>query len=226
MTDVTSDATTASPAASTDSTLLTAAPAAEVAVATGELGTSDARKPDQGEGEKTPDKGDGDKAPAGEDETAGAEPAPGAPQEYADFSAPDGVTLNADLLAAFKEAAKADNLPQEKAQQYVDLGAKILQQQAQAQADAILAIRGEWKAASESQFGSEQLAAARAGLDAYGTPALAELLDQSGLGNHPEIIRLLVNAGASAREDKLVSGREPAAKPASLAGRLYPEQAA
>jgi len=219
MADGTSDPTPSSaeaPAQSDGGTLLTAAPATQIPI--------DERKPDQGEGDKTPDKGEGAKESTGEAE--GDEPAPGAPEEYADFAAPNGVTLNAELLAAFKEAAKADNLPQDKAQQYVDLGAKILQQQAQAQADEILAIRGEWKTSSEAQFSAEQFAAARAGLEAHGTPELVTLLDQSGLGNHPEIIRLLVNAGASAREDKLVPGREPAPKPATLAGRLYPEQAA
>jgi hypothetical protein len=154
----------------------------------------------------------------------------GAPEEYAEFTAPEGVELDPEVLGAFKEIAKGDNLSQEKAQRYVDAAAQLVQKQGQQLADEIVATRTGWLEAAKTdpEFGGdklpESLATAKRAIEAYGSPALTTLLDQTGLGNNPEIIRLLVKAGAAVSEDTMVSGHKAAVEPATLAERLYPPQ--
>ena len=60
----------------------------------------------------------------------------GAPEKYEDFKAPQGVSLDADVVKGFSEVAKELNLPQDKAQAVIDKVTPIL---AQKQADQIRA---------------------------------------------------------------------------------------
>ncbi|API59634.1 hypothetical protein BSL82_10150 [Tardibacter chloracetimidivorans] len=214
------------PAPGEDSTLLTGAETAGEPKAPGSGEGESA--PGSGEGEKEPGAGEGEKAPGeGEGEKAPA----GAPEAYEDFTAPDGVTLDAEVLDEFKAFAKEHNLPQAEAQKYVDTAIKLQEKWSQAQADAIVEIRGDWLKSSQTdkEFGGDKLetslATAKRGLEAYGSKELASFLDETGLGNHPEIIRLLVKAGATVSEDRFVAGGGAAHGARDLASRLYPATA-
>jgi hypothetical protein len=63
---------------------------------------------------------------------------------------------------------------------------------------------------TDQEFGgeklSENLSVAKKALDAFGTPELRKLLDDSGLGNHPEVIRMMYRAGKAISEDRFVGG--------------------
>ena len=48
-------------------------------------------------------------------------------------------------------------------------------------------------------------------LDAFATPEFRQLLEQTGMGNHPEVIRTFYRAGKAISEDGLVSGSAPKA---------------
>mgnify|MGYP000700477353 CR=1 FL=1 len=68
-------------------------------------------------------------------------------------------------------------------------------------------------------------AVAKKALDTFGTPEFRTLLNESGLGNHPEMIRMMFRAGKAISEDKFVpagSGSPKGAKDAANA--LYPNQ--
>lgn len=163
-------------------------------------------------------------------EDAAKEREAGAPEEYADFTAPEGVELDSETLDQFKAIAKEDNLSQGAAQRYVDAAAQLMQNASNQLADSILETRQNWLDASKADkdFGGDKLdaslATAKRSLETYGTPALKELLDTTGLGNHPEIVRLLVKTGATVTEDKIVTGDIAGGEPRSLAERIYPEQ--
>jgi hypothetical protein len=63
----------------------------------------------------------------------------------------------------------------------------------------------------------ENLALANKAIDAFGTPELRTFLDESGLGNHPELLRAFHKAGSAISEDQLVLGNgENNAKPKSF----------
>jgi hypothetical protein len=154
----------------------------------------------------------------------------GAPDKY-EFKPVEGRTLDSETMSTFAEVAKELGLTQDSAQKILDRMAPQMAQRQQAQIEA---IRTEWVEASktDAEFGgdkiAENLAVAKKALDQFGTPELRALLNESGLGNHPEIIRLMYRAGKSISEDTYVgrsagTGGKPLPKSfADAASALYP----
>jgi hypothetical protein len=156
----------------------------------------------------------------------------GAPEEYADFQLPDGVQLDAELTSDLKAVAKELNLTQEQAQKLADLAANKTQAIGANQMEAIKAAQAQWADSSKAdkEFGGEALAenlsVAKKALDTFGTPELRTLLNESGLGNHPEIIRAFYRAGKAISEDRFVpsgAGGRTGGR-ADPAKSLYPNQ--
>ena len=156
--------------------------------------------------------GDGAEGDAAETKDEGEKPE-GAPEKY-EWAAPEGVTLDESIMGSLSEVAKELNLPQAAAQKLVD---KIAPVMAQRQVEQFEALRTEWRQASSSdqEFGgaklTENMAVAKKALDAFGTPEFRQLLEQTGMGNHPEVIRTFYRAGKAISEDGLVSGSAPKA---------------
>src|SRR5699024_3254227 len=68
----------------------------------------------------------------------------------------------------------------------------------------------------------ENLAAAEQAVKALATPELKELLDNTGLGNHPEMVRLFVKLSPLVREDQgLSTGGTRGGESKSRADLLY-----
>jgi hypothetical protein len=69
----------------------------------------------------------------------------------------------------------------------------------------------------------ENLAVARRAVDAFGSPALKELLNTTGLGNHPEVVKAFYKAGKAISEDGFVRGQPKGpATESDLAKSLFP----
>lgn len=160
-------------------------------------------------------------------------PAAVVPEKY-EFKAPEGTEFDPQVLESFSGAAKEAGLTQDAAQKLVEKMAPAL---AARQVDQVKAIHKEWTDASsaDKEFGGEKLTEnlgiARRALDTFdpvpigadgkatSTP-LRKLLDVTGLGNHPEVIRILFRAGKAISEDKFVAGKAgstgQAANPANV----------
>lgn len=165
---------------------------------------------------------------------AGGDPAKGAVADY-ELKAPEGTQVEAAALKAFATEAKAMGLSAEHAQKLVDYQAKA-GAAAQAAHDAASEANWqkttkEWDAAIKADpelggaaFDANRDVATKA-LARFGTPRLAEYLEKTGLGLHPEFQRLLFKAGKAIAEDSVAGppGGPPAqsTKEASLQ-RLYP----
>lgn len=136
----------------------------------------------------------------------------GAPDEYADFTAPEGVTLNTEAIDALKAFAKEKNLTQEDAQKLVDIGAQVTQANVAKLNEQIAQVQAQWldAAKTDKEFGgdalNENLSIAARARDTFGTPELKAALDTTGMGNHPEVVRFFVRVGKAISEDRLVSG--------------------
>ena len=150
-----------------------------------------------------------------ESETSESETPEGAPDKY-EFNpkvadAPD--ELDPEVLTAFGEVAKELDLPQEAAQKVLDKVAPVIQAR---QAKAVEQARADWATESQSdeEFGGENLEAnleiAKTSLKEFGTDALKSLLQESGLGNHPEVIRFMYRAGKAISEDGYVGNSQGA----------------
>ena len=191
------EATNEAPAAPEPSTLLTDPPAAEDQAAAGQ-------------GEKGAE-------PAAKPEEKPAEAPEGAPEAY-EFTPPEGHVLDDGVIGKFSEVAKELNLPQDKAQKVLDVMAPAI---AERQAAALQSMTQEWaeSARADKEFGGEKLteslASAKKALDAFGTPELVTLLNESGIGNHPDVIRFMVRAGKAISEDGFVLGGRGASSAAT-----------
>ena len=65
-------------------------------------------------------------------------------------------------------------------------------------------------AKSDTEFGGDKfdqsISVAVKARDSFGTPEFNEMLDSSGLGNHPEMIRFLNRVGKQISEDGVIVG--------------------
>lgn len=153
-----------------------------------------------------------------------------APVEY-EFKLPEGVDLKGEALDELKAFAKEKGLTQEEAQKLANLGAKQAQGFAAQVVEQQKAATAKWaeETTSDKEIGGdklpENLAVAKQALDKFGSPALKALLNQSGLGNHPEVVRFMVKAGKAISEDgRIISGDAGQSDRAKtpLENRLYP----
>lgn len=151
---------------------------------------------------------------AATDQTAegGDDAATGAPEQYEAFQYPDGYEVDEAALAEFTGVVKALNLTQAQAQQLIDFDAQRYTVAAQ-QADAQMTnLRAQWKSeiAADAEIGGakydQSMVAVAKTIDAFGSPTLRTFLNESGLGDHPEVVRLLAKVGDAISEDRLVSG--------------------
>ena len=144
-----------------------------------------------------------------ESETSETDAPQGAPDQYEfnDTVADAPEVLDPEVLTAFGEVAKDLNLPQEDAQKVLDKVAPVIQER---QAKELERVQAEWanESKSDSEFGGEALSdnigVAKTALDTFGTDALKSLLQETGFGNHPEIIRFMYRAGKAISEDSYV----------------------
>jgi hypothetical protein len=205
-----------------ESTATTTAPAATAPAA-------DAAKPDAAATQQTSTDNPADSTAEKKDEAADKPAEKAAPEKY-EFKAPDGVTLDAEVLGEFEGIARELKLPQEEAQKLADVGVKLSQKWATQQAQALQDASAQWAAevTADKEIGGdklpENLAVAKKALETFGSPALGKLLNDSRLGNHPEVIRFMVKAGKVLAEDRIVTGGAGPTATQSTAKALYPNQ--
>lgn len=179
----------------------------------------DSREPD-GEGEE----GAGGHPEAEEPD---ADSGQGAPDKY-EFKPVQGTHLSEEVLGKFSDVAKELNLTQDAAQKMLDQVAPAIARQQHA---AIHSMSEQWvsEVKADKEIGGEKLGAnlaiAKKARDAFGTDGLRKLLNESRLGNHPEVIRFFVRAGQAISEDKFVpGGTKPPSGGKDAATVLYGKQ--
>lgn len=142
-------------------------------------------------------------------------PAP-SPTDYT-LVLPENSLLSVDDLKAIETEAKALGLPKEKAESLAKsysgvadkTAATIKARQDKAFEDEKIA----WRKAAETdpEMGGEKYAETVAlssrAFKAAASPTLQKLADETGLGSHPEFVRMLAKFGRMMGEDTLVLGR-------------------
>ena len=149
--------------------------------------------------------------------------APKVPEAY-EFNVPEGVELDKAAVDEFSAIAKELGLDQTGAQKVADVAVKMAQRQAEAHQAQVTSWVEEVKA--DKEIGgdklNENLAMAKKALDHFGTPELKDLLNMTGLGNHPAVIKAFFKAGKAISEDTFVPGAPKGAStdPAKI---LFPD---
>ena len=114
------------------------------------------------------------------------------------------------VLSTYTELAKSLNITKDNAQKILDQMGPAMKQAELAKLDA---ARAEWMSQSKNdpEFGGAKLEAslqiANKAYEALASPTLKELLKESGLVNHPEMVRLFRKAGEMISEDHFVGGK-------------------
>lgn len=156
----------------------------------------------------------------------------GAPEAY-DFKPIEGVNLDEGVVGAFTELAKELDLSQSAAEKVLNKMAPVLAERSMAKLEEAKQV---WFQASvqDKEFGGEKLgenlSVAKKALDAFASPELRTLLNESGLGNHPEFVRLMFRAGKAISEDSYVGASQGSSNKGvprdfnGLAAALYSNQ--
>jgi hypothetical protein len=176
---------------------------------------------DQDDDGKAKDTKDGDKDEPG-----------GAPENYEDFKLPEGMEIDKVGMEKFTPLAKELNLTQDQAQKLVDIQTAALAEANEAAQEAWDATQTKWREAAENdkEYGGDKfdanVASAMKFLKALGTPELMQALADTGVGNHPEFIRLCVRAGNAISEDNVIpGGAHGAIVEKTAAATLFPNMA-
>lgn len=144
--------------------------------------------------------------PKGDDK----KPVSTAPEKY-EFTAGEGQELDKEAIAAFEPIARELGLSNEQAQKIVDVyGSTIMPQLVKQQADEWQKQITGWaetvKADKDGLGSDESIGHAQKALDQFGSPELKSYLVETGLGNHPELVRVFSKIGKAMSEDGFVSG--------------------
>lgn len=180
--------------------------------------------------------------PENEGEVQSEEPAP--LPTYDDFTLPEGITPDNELisnftkdLAEFEQSTKADHAAmqefgQKLIDQYVAESTKTAERISTYYQETFEKTKNQWKEDFEKD---PELGGNRAqttvdsaksfikthGGDAAQQQAFHKLMDETGLGNHPVIIRLLANAGRNMQEGKPLPATSPVQPQMSKVAKRY-----
>jgi len=149
--------------------------------------------------------------------------APTAPEAY-DFKSAEGKVQPA-VLAKFEGIARELGLSQEAAVKLIDSVSPAMQEAANAQRQHTIAA-WENAAKADPEFGGDKLgenmATAKKALDKFGSPELTKMLNDTGLGNHPELIRAFFRAGQQISSGSFVPSGQGQSKSGDAGSKLYP----
>ncbi|MGN1209558.1 MAG: hypothetical protein ACI4SV_04585, partial [Duodenibacillus sp.] len=146
----------------------------------------------------------------------------GAPESYQPFDV-DGQQFTQEQLEGFASTARELGLSQENAQKMLSAMVPTARKYL---VDDLVVKSKQWAedTRNDPEIGgahfNENLGIATAAYQRYATPELKAILTNSGLGNHPEVIRLFCRIGKETRQDTGVSGS--ASAPAEGRRRRYP----
>jgi hypothetical protein len=164
--------------------------------------------------------------PAATDKPADDKPQ-GAPEKY-EFKYPQGYQVDETALGEYSAAFKELGLTNEQAQRLVDMDAKRSTSSTEAAVAAhkqqVETWVGELK--SDPEFGGAKFEAnvgiANSALAAFGSPELTQFFKETGLGNHPLLVKAFHKIGTQLGEGSIhkTTSNQPAER--SIAERMYP----
>lgn len=133
-----------------------------------------------------------------------------APEKY-ELKPMEGREFDSEFLKTYEDVARELDLSNDKAQKMIDKMAPLIEKQ---QLAKIAEVQEGWANTSKAdkEFGGdkldENLSVAKQALDKFGTPELKQLINETGIGNHPEVIRFFYRAGKAISQDTFVGGQQ------------------
>lgn len=149
------------------------------------------------------------KAEAKADESAKQDEKTDKPVEYK-FEVGEDSHITKEHLDKIAEYAKERGLSQEAAQKIVDLQAETLKAQRQTLAEEFKKTADGWRntAQADKEIGGENfnrnVELAKRVVDRFGSEQFKKALNETGFGNHPELLRTFIRIGQRMGDDTLV----------------------
>ena len=140
------------------------------------------------------------------DKGSDEEPKPSTPEvvkDDAQFKLPDGMKLDEGKMKSFISLAKEFKLTQEQAQKLVDFDAAGIK----ASEEAFRKMQEGWKADTLKELGEnaeQKLGEAVQAYKQFGDDEFVKLMKDTGLENHPAVVRVFRNIGSKIATDKTV----------------------
>jgi len=157
----------------------------------------------------------------GDDGKPVMEPAPA--EEYTDFTLPDGMEVDGEFLGLGSNVFKEIGLTQDQAQKVVDLYSGQLAQQATDWQEQVKTWQNESRA--DSEYGGKSFNAnigvAGKAIGQFASDGFKKLMEETGIGNHPEMIRFAYNVGKQLTEDNPGQSGNAPGEELSTAELLY-----
>ena len=159
---------------------------------------------------------------------------PQIPEKY-NLKAPEGSLLDAAAVEKIATYSKERGFTQEQAEAQLKRESEVHTSYMEGQKEALEKAAEGWieEAKNDPEIGGDNFAKnseiGKRFVDHFGSPKLKDALNESGLGNHPEFIRMILGASKELgiEDDKWVPGK-PATTPErkSTADVLYPSTSA
>jgi hypothetical protein len=148
----------------------------------------------------------------------------GAPETYTTFKVPEGVVLEQAAVDKFNTVAKELNLSQAQAQRLVDFQTEAIKVAGENSMKEFEKMQESWKQETRKALGSnadKELGFAAKARDTFVSKEFRAVLNDSGLANHPEVIKFLVTIGKAISEDSFPEGKPGGGGKKSNAEILY-----
>ena len=159
---------------------------------------------------------------------------PGAEAEEFSLAAPEGFEQFADDFRLFSDdmggwlKANPNATAREALQEAAARQARLAAVQTEQATKDFAAQVATWEkeARADPEIGGDQydanVAVAMKAMTAFGSPELTDLLNQTGMGNHPALIRFAIKAGKAVSDAPVVTGGERGTRK-SVTDSIYPE---
>lgn len=146
-------------------------------------------------------------APEGDKEAEAAALPPIDPASY-EITIPDSMTVDEGLLTEFRTLAAESRLPPTAAQPLMDLYAKAMNTHIAALQASDDAVKASWMTTTnalpdfQGPTRETSLAAVDRVMAEFASPALRTFLNETGLGNHPDLVQMVLKVGKFLGEAK------------------------
>lgn len=130
-------------------------------------------------------------------------------QEYDGLIMPDGASVDEETMTSFKTLAREMNLSAQDAQRLLDFEADAAGRVGVGAETARQEILQRWADKTKELFGpgyAREIDVALRAADAFGGAELRELLETTGLGNHPVVVKTFNQIGRRMGEDECLGG--------------------
>ncbi len=135
------------------------------------------------------------------------------------FTAPEGVTLDAEALKPALDVLRKNGVGQEAAQELLTIAMEREVAAAKKSVQDYVDLQTKWQAEvkNDPEIGGDKLTASMASaaraIDRLGVPGLKEALNLTGAGNNPAIVKAFVRLGQMVSEDRFMPGKDAAPTP-------------